>query len=53
MNDLIYQIKTTFGLENPPMRIESYDISNISGVDSVGVCVVYENGVPKNRKEIK
>lgn len=47
MNDLIYQIKTTFGLENPPMRIESYDISNISGVDSVGVCVVYENGLPK------
>lgn len=47
MNDLIYQIKTTFGLDNPPMRIESYDISNISGADSVGVCVVYENGVPK------
>lgn len=47
MNDLIYQIKNTFGLENPPMRIESYDISNISGSDSVGVCVVYENGVPK------
>ena len=47
MNDLIYQIKTTFGLENPPMRIESYDISNISGADSVGVCVVYENGMPK------
>lgn len=47
INDLIYQIKSTFGLENPPMRIESYDISNISGADSVGVCVVYENGVPK------
>ncbi len=47
MADLIYQIKNVFGLENPPMRIESYDISNISGVDSVGVCVVYENGVPK------
>lgn len=47
MNDLIYQIKNTFGLENPPMRIESYDISNISGADSVGVCVVYENGTPK------
>lgn len=47
MNDLIYQIKTTFGLENPPMRIESYDISNISGADSVGVCVVYENAMPK------
>lgn len=47
MNDLIYQIKNTFGLKTLPMRIESYDISNISGVDSVGVCVVYENGVPK------
>ncbi len=47
MNDLVYQIKNTFGLENPPMRIESYDISNISGADSVGVCVVYENGLPK------
>ena len=47
MTDLIYQIKEVFGLEKLPMRIESYDISNISGVDSVGVCVVYENGVPK------
>ena len=47
MNDLVYQIKNTFGLENLPMRIDSYDISNISGSDSVGVCVVYENGVPK------
>ncbi len=47
MNDLIYQIKSTFGLDNPPMRIESYDISNISGADSVGVCVVFENGTPK------
>jgi len=47
MNDLIYQIKTTFGLEKPPMRIESYDISNISGADCVGVCVVFENGIPK------
>ncbi len=47
LNDLIYQIKSTFGLDKLPMRIESYDISNISGVDSVGVCVVYENGTPK------
>ena len=47
INDLIYQIKTTFALESLPMRIESYDISNISGVDNVGVCVVYENGIPK------
>lgn len=47
MNDVIYKIKETLGLINPPMRIESYDISNISGVDSVGVCVVFENGMPK------
>ena len=47
LNDLTYRIKETLGLEKPPMRIESYDISNISGVDSVGVCVVFENCVPK------
>ncbi|MBE5935760.1 MAG: excinuclease ABC subunit UvrC [Lachnospiraceae bacterium] len=28
-------------------RIESYDISNISGFDSVGSMVVFENGKPK------
>lgn len=32
---------------NPPSRIESYDISNISGYQSVGSMVVYENGRPK------
>lgn len=47
LNDLTYQIKEAFGLQKPPMRIESYDISNISGADSVGVCVVYENCIPK------
>lgn len=30
-------------------RIESYDISNISGVDSVGVMVVFENGKPDRK----
>ena len=28
-------------------RMEAYDISNISGVQSVGSMVVYENGMPK------
>ena len=32
---------------NPPHRIESYDISNISGTDIVAAMVVYENGKPK------
>ena len=30
-----------------PKRIESYDISNLSGFQSVGSMVVYENGLPK------
>ena len=30
-------------------RIESYDISNISGVDSVGGMVVFENGKPQRK----
>ena len=31
----------------PPARIESYDISNISGTDMVASMVVFENGKPK------
>ncbi|MBQ9061229.1 MAG: excinuclease ABC subunit UvrC [Eubacterium sp.] len=31
----------------PPERIEAYDISNISGFQSVGSMVVYEKGRPK------
>ncbi|MFB0919179.1 MAG: excinuclease ABC subunit UvrC [Clostridiaceae bacterium] len=31
-----------------PQRIESYDISNIAGIDSVGSMVVFEGGKPKN-----
>lgn len=30
-----------------PVRIESYDISNIAGIDSVGSMVVFEDGKPK------
>ncbi|MFA9397521.1 MAG: excinuclease ABC subunit UvrC [Clostridiaceae bacterium] len=36
-------------LDQVPFRIESYDISNIMGVDSVGSMVVFENGKPKNQ----
>jgi excinuclease ABC subunit C len=35
-------------LEEVPSRIESYDISNIMGVDSVGSMVVFEDGKPKS-----
>jgi excinuclease ABC subunit C len=35
-------------LEEPPQRIECYDISNIQGTSSVGSMVVFENGQPTN-----
>lgn len=38
------------GLEGRIRRIEAYDISNISGVDSVGVMVVFENGKKQPRE---
>lgn len=32
------------GMENMPKRIESYDISNISGTNNVGVMIAFRNG---------
>ncbi len=40
------ELSKILSLENIK-RIESYDISNISGYDNVGSMVVYENGKPK------
>ena len=34
---------------NPPQRIESFDISNISGTDIVASMVVFEDGKPKKK----
>lgn len=42
----VRQIGEELGLPNI-VRIESFDISNISGFQSVGSMVVYENGKPK------
>lgn len=41
------EIRDTIGLEKTPYRIEAYDISNISGVESVGSMVVFEKGEMK------
>lgn len=41
------QIQNHIGLEELPSRIEAFDISNISGVESVGSMVVFENGESK------
>ncbi len=38
------------GLKNPPMNIEAYDISNMSGRAMVGAMVTYTNGKPNRSK---
>ena len=42
------ELRELLDLDEPPFRIESYDISNIQGVDSVGTMVVFEEGRAKN-----
>ncbi len=49
-NFAVSELAKMLGLENEPKRIESYDISNISGADSVGAMVVFENGKPQKNK---
>lgn len=46
INEALETLKNITGLKQLT-RIESYDISNISGYNSVGSMVVYENGRPK------
>ncbi|NIM91557.1 MAG: excinuclease ABC subunit UvrC [Candidatus Aminicenantes bacterium] len=41
------EIKNILSLESLPRRIEGFDISNLSGEESVGSLVVFENGQPK------
>ena len=45
--EVLCRLKNVLGLDRIPKRIEAYDISNISGVYSVGSMVVFENGSPK------
>lgn len=47
---LLSNIKSTLNLRKLPNRIESYDISNISGTDLVAGMVVFENGKPKKNE---
>ena len=42
------ELRNLLDLEESPFRIESYDISNIQGVDSVGTMIVFEEGRAKN-----
>ena len=49
------QLQHVLALDFSPDRIESFDISNIQGVESVGSMVVFENGKPskKNYRRFK
>lgn len=40
-------LQQTLRLDEPPLRIECYDISTIQGRDTVGSMVVFEDGLPK------
>ncbi|MDD7363697.1 MAG: excinuclease ABC subunit UvrC [Peptoniphilus sp.] len=43
----VESLQKLLGLSKVPKRIEAYDISNISGAESVGSMVVFEDGEPK------
>ena len=43
------EIQEALGLEEPPNRIECYDISNTQGTAAVGSMVVFEQGVPNKK----
>lgn len=43
----LVEIQQALNLERPPLRIECYDISNISGTSVVASMVVFEDGVAK------
>jgi excinuclease ABC subunit C len=51
------ELADRLGLEQAPLRIEAYDISNLGPTDKVGSMVVFEDGLPKRsdyrRFEIK
>lgn len=43
----VEELQQALEMENPPLRMECYDISNIQGTNSVGAMVVFENGAAK------
>lgn len=43
----VAELQEALGLQNPPLRMECYDISNTQGTNSVGSMVVFERGAAK------
>jgi len=46
--NILKDLQALLNLPKEPKRIECYDISHLSGTDTVASMVVFENGVPKN-----
>ncbi|MFA6918118.1 MAG: excinuclease ABC subunit UvrC [Candidatus Gracilibacteria bacterium] len=46
--NILKDLQKIVKLKTPPKRIECYDISHLSGTDTVGSMIVFENGIPKN-----
>lgn len=44
---VLEELRDILGLDEPPYRIECFDISNIQGTDSVASMVVWEGGKPR------
>ncbi len=43
-HDLLLKLKLELGLDKFPLRIEAFDISNLSGTEAVGSMIVFQNG---------
>jgi excinuclease ABC subunit C len=43
------ELGAILGLEQAPLRIECYDVSNLGATDKVGSMVVFEDGLPKRQ----
>jgi excinuclease ABC subunit C len=41
------EIQTALGLDEAPLRIECYDVSNLQGTEVVASMVVFEDGLPR------
>jgi excinuclease ABC subunit C len=41
------EVQEALELDEPPLRIECYDISNLAGTEVVGSMVVFEDGLPR------
>jgi excinuclease ABC subunit C len=41
------EIRLALGLDEAPLRIEAYDVSNLGGTDVVASMVVFEDGLPR------